>query len=84
VDALIDLSGLGKMSAKEQAKRLAAFQKKWQFQLRRLYPGVDFSAIAPVLLEAATQALLSSKETRPVADSDEALIAAREPGSGVT
>jgi hypothetical protein len=64
VDALVDLSGLGNVPAREQAKRRSAFQKKWQFQLRRLYPGVDFSAIAPALLEAATQALLSFNESR--------------------
>jgi hypothetical protein len=56
VDAVVGLSGLGTLSGKEQTRRLVAFHKKWQFQLRRLYPGADFSALAAVLLEAAAQA----------------------------
>lgn len=82
VDALVDLSGLGNVPGKQQAKRLAAFRKKWQFQLRRLYPGVDFSAIAPALLESATQALLSFNDSRSGADSDVSLIVSSEPGPG--
>lgn len=84
VDALVDLSGLGTSSAKEQAKRRAAFQKKWQFQLRRLYPGVDFSALAPLLLESATQALLCLNDSRSGNDSDVNLVVASEPGPGGT
>jgi len=76
VDAVVDLSGLGSLSAREQAKRLAAFRKKWQFQLRRLYPGGDFTALAPALLEAAMEALHSS---RSHAESDASLITAGEP-----
>src|SRR4029077_13158015 len=74
VDALVDLSGLGNVRAKEQAKKLAAFRKKWQFQLRRLYPGVDFSAIAPALLDSATQALLSFNASLSGADSGVKLV----------
>jgi hypothetical protein len=84
VDAVVDLSGLGGLSAREQAKRLMAFRKKWQFQLRRLYPGGDFSALAPVLLEAVTKALIPGGDSRSNADSDASLIGASEPGPGVT
>jgi hypothetical protein len=56
VEALVDLSGSGSLPAKEQARRLAAFRRKWQYQLRRLYPRGDFSGLAPALLEAATDA----------------------------
>jgi hypothetical protein len=61
VNALIELGGLGSRPAKEQARRVASFEKKWNFQLRRLYPGMDFIWLAPTLLDAATQALLSSQ-----------------------
>jgi len=84
VDALVDLSGLGNVPAKEQVKKLAAFRKKWQFQLRRLYPGVDFSAIAPVLLDSATQALLSFNASLSGADSGVKLVVTSDPGPGAT
>jgi|ERR1700693_2053594 len=84
VDAVVDLNGLGSLSAREQAKRLAAFRKKWQFQLRRLYPGGDFSALAPALLDAVTKALLGVGDSRSNADSDASLIGASEPGPGAT
>ena len=83
VDALVDLSGLGSVPAKQQAKMLAAFRKKWQFQLRRLYPGVDFSAISQPILEAATQALLSFSDSRSGADSDVNLVGSSKSGPGV-
>jgi hypothetical protein len=83
VDALVDLSGLGNVPAKQQAKMLAAFRKKWQFQLRRLYLGVDFSVIAQPILESATQALLSFNDSRSGADSDVNLVVASESGPGV-
>jgi hypothetical protein len=82
VDAVVDLSGLGTFSTREQAKRLAAFRKKWQYQLRRLYPGGDFSSLAPALLEAVTKALLAVGDSRSKADSDASLILASEPGPG--
>lgn len=80
VEALVGLSGLGSFPAKEQAKRLAAFRKKWQFQLRRLYPGGDFSALGPALLEAAARALLSAGRSRSEPDSGVSLIVPGEPG----
>ena len=82
VDALIELTGLRAVSASEQAKRLAAFRKKWQFQLRRLYPAEDFCSLAPALLEAAKHALLVNADSRPNSDSDAGLITGREPGPG--
>jgi hypothetical protein len=84
VDALVDLSGLGNVPAKEQAKRRAAFQKKWQFQLRRIYPGVDFSAIAPALFESVTRALLSFNDSHSGADSDVNLVVAGHHGTRTT
>jgi len=83
VDALVDLSGLGTLPEKDRAKRLAAFHKKWQFQLRRLYPGADFSVLAPALLEAATQALLTDKELSSE-ESDVSLLSATDPGPSAT
>ncbi len=59
VDALVPLSGLGDLPPKGQAKRWAAFGKRWNFQLRRFYPGRDFRHLVPVLLAAAEDALQS-------------------------
>ena len=84
VDALVDLSGLGSLTAREQAKRLAVFRKKWQFQLRRLYPGGDFSTLAPLLLEVVTQALQGVGGACSSEGSDVSLIMASEPGPGAT
>ena len=80
VDAVVDLSALGTLAAREQAKRLKGFRKKWQFQLRRLYPGSDFSTLAPALLDAATGALLDS---RTDADSDRSLLVGSDAGPGI-
>ena len=82
VDALVDLSGWRSLPPKEQAKRLAIFRKKWQFQLRRLYPGGDFSVLAPTLVQAATEALLSFVDSRSEIESDVSLMMASEPGPG--
>jgi hypothetical protein len=54
---LIDLAGLGNLPVKQQARRTASFEKKWRYQLRRMYPGTDFTWLAPELLEVATLAL---------------------------
>ena len=70
VDALVNLSGVGKLSPKAQLKKLAAFRKKWQFQLRTLYPGGDFSPVSSELLEAAAQALRSFQDSRSKGDSE--------------
>ena len=57
MDALVQLSGLGDLPPKSQAKKWASFEKRWNFQLRRLYQGCDFTHLAPALLEAAEDAL---------------------------
>ena len=57
VTTLIDLAGLGKLPIKQQARRMASFEKKWRYQLRRMYPGTDFTWLASELLETATDAL---------------------------
>jgi hypothetical protein len=61
VNTLIELAGLECLTEKQQA-RVASFQKKWRFQLRRMYPGTDFTWLASDLLEAATQALSTPEE----------------------
>jgi hypothetical protein len=62
LDALVELGGLGKLTAKQQLRRLAEFEKKWAFQLRRLYPGTDFLWLAPILLDAAGAALVPCRQ----------------------
>ncbi len=57
MNALIDLSGLGTLKKKEQSRRTALFQKRWSYQLRRLYPGTDFLWLAPALMNASSDAL---------------------------
>jgi hypothetical protein len=57
VTTLIDLAGLGNLPVKQQARRMASFEKKWKYQLRRMYPGTDFTWLARELLEIATDAL---------------------------
>jgi hypothetical protein len=57
VTTLIDLAGLGNLPIKQQARRMALFEKKWKYQLRRMYPGTDFTWLAPELLDVATAAL---------------------------
>jgi hypothetical protein len=57
VTTLIDLAGLGELPIKQQARRMASFEKKWKYQLRRMYPATDFTWLASELLETATSAL---------------------------
>jgi hypothetical protein len=59
---LIDLAGLGNLPVRQQARRMASFEKKWRYQLRRMYPGTDFTWLASELLEVATQALVQPEE----------------------
>jgi len=73
VTTLIDLAGLGKLPIKQQARRMASFEKKWRYQLRRMYPGTDFTWLASELLDTATKSLA---ETDPSA---EATAIARNP-----
>jgi hypothetical protein len=60
VNTLVELAGLGSLPERQQSKRIVSFQKKWRFQLRRMYPGTDFTWLAAELLEAATQALIQT------------------------
>ena len=69
VNSVVDLGGLGRLAAKLQLRRTAAFEKKWRFQLRRLYPGTDFTWLAADLLESATQALIAAQLQPPDAAS---------------
>jgi len=62
VTTLIDLAGLGALPLKQQAKRIAAFEKKWRYQLRRMYPGTDYTWLAPELLEVAGRALVDETQ----------------------
>ncbi len=64
MDALVQLSGLGDLAPKLQAKKWASFEKRWNFQLRRLYQGSDFAHLAPALLGAVEDALRVT-EPRP-------------------
>ena len=57
VTTLIDLAGLGNLPVRQQARRMASFEKKWRYQLRRMYPATDFTWLATELLETATHAL---------------------------
>jgi hypothetical protein len=57
VTTLIDLAGLGNVPVRQQARRMASFEKKWRYQLPRMYPGTDFTWLAPELLETAARAL---------------------------
>jgi len=65
VTTLIDLAGLGNLPIKQQARRTASFQKKWRYQLRRMYPGTDFTWLAQELMETASKALASTIEQNP-------------------
>lgn len=77
VTTLIDLAGLGNLPIKQQVRRMASFEKKWRYQLRRMYPGTDFTWLAPELLAAATEALIETDaaldETIPETQSKELL-----------
>jgi hypothetical protein len=69
VNALVELGGLGELSVRDQAKMAARLRKKWTGQLRHMYPEANFQSSAPVLLDAATQALRKYLETASIADS---------------
>jgi hypothetical protein len=57
VTTLIDLAGLGNLPVRQQARRMASVEKKWRYQLPRMYPGMDFTWLAAELLETAGRAL---------------------------
>lgn len=67
MNALIDLAGFGALRPKDRTKRKALFEKRWTFELRRIYPGIDCLNLAAPLFDAATDALaefLGSGEKR--------------------
>ena len=64
INGLIELGGLGDLKPREQTRKTALFEKRWSFELRRLYPGTDFLWLAPVLLESATHALRTFQNER--------------------
>lgn len=68
VDALVQLSGLGSLPDKEQARRMTLLGKKWNLQLRRFYPGRNFTGLAAAVLDAATEALRSFEQVRSGSD----------------
>jgi hypothetical protein len=74
ITTLIDLAGFGDLAIKQQARRMASVEKKWRYQLRRMYPGMDFTWLAPELLETAAQAL-----TQTSADPDPEPVLVDEP-----
>jgi hypothetical protein len=59
INALIELGGLGDLKSRERARRMALFEKRWSYQLKRLYPGTDFLWLAPSLMATASEALRS-------------------------
>ena len=79
MNALIELGGLGALNPRQQAHRIAAFEKRWTFQLKRLYPGTDFLGLAPDLMNVATAALgefldrSAAKTAAAVTDAEERL-----------
>jgi hypothetical protein len=83
LDALIELSGFGNYSPSEQVKRWAALGRRWNYQLRHLYPGRDFTSLAPLLLGAVSKVIESPERTHPGPDSDGDAIGAGsiDPGS---
>ena len=61
ITTLIDLAGLGNLPFRQQARRVASFEKKWRYQLRRMYAGTDYTWLAGELLETATRALAEAR-----------------------
>ena len=46
VTTLIDLAGLGTFPSSNRLAGMASFEKKWRYQLRRMYPATDFTWLA--------------------------------------
>lgn len=63
VDAIVELGGIASLAPKAQARKWAEFGKKWNYQLRRIYPSRDFTHLAPALLAAANGAFKSDVTT---------------------
>jgi hypothetical protein len=87
VNSLTDLAGLGSVPERQQARRIAAFQKKWRYQLRRMVPGSDFTWLAAELLDVATQALAEPQRPEISGDAPQLLsneLLSNEPLSDVS
>lgn len=65
ITTMFDLAGLGNLPIKQQARRIASFERKWRYQLRRMYPGTDYTWLAAELMEAATEALAETDTPEP-------------------
>lgn len=61
--ALTCLGGVGGCLSRVQTRRTAAFVKEWNSILRRFYANRDFTAAGPVILRAATIALVTALRT---------------------
>ena len=68
MEALVELGGLGTLTPREQDHRASLFEKRWSYQLRRMYPGTDYLWLAPALMEATTEALRSFNATGPATE----------------
>jgi len=62
VDALVHLSGIGKLPPRGQIRRWVTFGKRWNYQLRRLYPGCNCMKLASALLAAAAAVMHSAPD----------------------
>jgi len=69
INALVQLGGAHELSAAKQRARMASFCRKWNYQLRHICTGKDFSPLAPSILEAATEALASFRQLSGADDS---------------
>lgn len=69
MDALVELGGLGALARPARTSRVAHLKRKWNVELRRMYPRENFQRFAPKLLEVATQALRNHLAIAPPAGS---------------
>ena len=65
VDALVSLGGLGSLPAKARDRCVVSFGKRWALQLRHLFPRTDYTWLAPILMDRATEALRAFLSTSP-------------------
>lgn len=68
---LIRLGGVAGCPAKVRARRSAEFIQEWNVVLRRFYAGRDFTAAGPILLRAATIALVTAQRRYQMADDED-------------
>jgi hypothetical protein len=55
---------------KLRSRKCAEFIQEWNKILRRFYGGRDFTAVGPVLLRAATIALVTAQRRVEICDAD--------------